>query len=98
MRYQLRIYGVLPGRAEDFAREWREQVVPLRRAHGFGVVGGWIEEGGDRFVWIVGHEDFEAADRAYYESPERAAMEPDPARHLDTNRIETCFLQTALPD
>jgi hypothetical protein len=98
MRYQLRIYGVPPGRAEDFAREWREQVVPLRRARGFEVVGGWIEEGGDRFVWIVGHEDFEAADRAYYESPERRAFDPDPARHLDPDRIETVFLQTALPD
>jgi hypothetical protein len=97
MRYQLRIYGVLPGHAEDFAREWAEQVVPLRRAHGFEVVGGWIEEGGDRFVWIVGHEDFEAADRAYYASPERAAFDPDPVRHLDPERIETTFLQATLP-
>jgi hypothetical protein len=97
MRYQLRTYGVLPGHAEDFAREWREQVVPLRRRHGFEVVGGWIVEEGDRFVWIVGHEDFEAADRAYYESPERAAMDPDPRRHLDPDRIETVFMQSALP-
>jgi NIPSNAP len=97
MRYQLRIYGVLPGHAEDFAREWAEKVVPLRRGHGFEVVGGWIEEGGDRFVWIVGHQDFEAADRTYYASPERAAFDPDAARHLDHERIETTFLQTALP-
>ena len=57
MRYQLRIYSVLPGHAEDF----------------------------------------EAADRAYYSSPERAAFDPDPVRHLDPERIETTFLQATLP-
>jgi hypothetical protein len=96
MRYQLRIYGLLPGRADEFAREWAEQVVPLRRAHGFEVVGGWVTEDGDRFVWIIGHEDFEAADAAYHASSERAAFDPDPARHLDHSRIETIFLRTAL--
>jgi hypothetical protein len=97
MRYQLRIYGLLPGHADDFASEWAEQVVPLRLAHGFEVVGGFVTEDGDRFVWVVGHEDFEAADAAYYASPERAAMDPDPVRHLDQSRIETVFLRSALP-
>jgi hypothetical protein len=31
-------------------------------------------------VWIIGHDDFEAADKTYYDSPERAAMDPDPRR------------------
>ena len=33
------------------------------------------------FVWIVGYDgDVSAANDAYYSSPERAAMDPDPAR------------------
>ena len=96
MRYQLRIYGVLPGHGEDFAREWAEVVVPLRRAHGFEVVGGWLTEDKDRFVWIVGHDDFEAADAAYYDSPERTAIHPEPTRHIDLERIEVTFLRPAL--
>jgi hypothetical protein len=83
--------------ADDFAREWAQQVVPLRRALGFEVGGGWVTEDGHRFVWIIGHEDFEAADAAYHASFERAAIDPDPARHLDHGRIETVFLRTALP-
>jgi hypothetical protein len=98
MRYQLRIYTALPGRVHDFAREWAEQVVPLRRQFGFDVVGGWVTEDETRFVWIVGHEDFEAADRAYYESPEREGMEPDPRRHLDLDRVEIAFMQSVPMD
>jgi hypothetical protein len=34
------------------------------------------------FVWIVGHEDFERADEAYSDSPERLAVDPDSARQV----------------
>jgi len=37
----------------------------------------------DRFVWIVGAEDFAAVDKAYYDSPERAALDPPPTDYLD---------------
>ena len=94
MLFQLRVYDVEPGRLDDWVREWRAHVLPLRRAHGFAVVGPWIVRGADRFVWILGHDDFERADAAYYSSPERRALEPDPARHLA--RIEQ-WLMDALP-
>jgi NIPSNAP len=81
MRYQLRIYQVRPEELDRFADEWRRLVVPLRRSMGFHVLGGWRSQDGDSFVWIVGFDgDFEAADAAYYASPERAALDPDPAR------------------
>ena len=80
--YQLRIYRVRDGRMDDFVREWRERILPLRERHGFTVLGPWVIEAENRFVWIVGREDFEAADKTYYASPERTALEPDPARHL----------------
>jgi hypothetical protein len=80
-RWQLRMYRVVPGELETFVREWREHVRPLRESLGFEVLGPWVGED-DRFVWIIGHEDIEAADAAYYASPERAALDPDPARLL----------------
>ncbi|HEX5247979.1 MAG TPA: NIPSNAP family protein [Gaiellaceae bacterium] len=80
-RWQLRMYRIAPGEVETFVREWREHVRPLRESMGFEVLGPWVGED-DRFVWIIGHEDLEAADAAYYASPERAAIDPDPARLL----------------
>jgi NIPSNAP len=81
--YQLRSYVVKPGEMDEWLTEWREKVLPLRRKFGFEVVGAWVIEEEDRFVWIVGHDgDFRARDHDYYASPERENMDPDPARHL----------------
>jgi hypothetical protein len=80
---QIRVYRLQPGALEEFEREWREHVVPLRRQFGFEVLGAWASAEEDAFVWIIRHEgDFVAADRAYYLSPERGALDPDPARHI----------------
>jgi hypothetical protein len=84
MTYQLRSYVVKPGKMDEWLTEWREKVVPLRLKFGFEIVGAWVIEEEDRFVWIVAHDgDFAARDEAYYASPERKAIAPDPARHLD---------------
>ena len=81
MFFQLREYTIEDGRLDDFVREWRELVLPLRVSLGFGVFGPWVERETSRFVWLVGYDgDIRAANEAYYASPERAAMDPDPAR------------------
>jgi hypothetical protein len=81
LRFQLREYTVEEGKLDDFVREWRELVLPLRLAQGFNVLGPWVERGSSRFVWIVGYDgDLEAANEAYYDSYERKTMHPDPAR------------------
>jgi hypothetical protein len=83
MTTQVRIYRLRPGALAEFEREWRENVVPLRRQFGFQILGAWSNEGEHTFVWVIAHDgDFTAADRAYYLSPERAALDPDPARHI----------------
>ena len=61
--------------------EWREQVLPLRKELGFDILGPWVTED-DRFVLIVGHADLARADAAYYALTERAAIDPNPARHI----------------
>jgi hypothetical protein len=87
VRFQLRVYTLAPGAIDEFVREWTEKIRPLRLRFGFSIVGPWAAEDGVTFVWILGHDgDFEAADAAYYGSPERAAFEPDPARHIVEER------------
>ncbi len=63
--------------------EWRAHVVPLRRKFGFEVVAAGIDRETSTFAWLVSYQgDFAARDAEYYASPEREAMEPDPARHI----------------
>jgi hypothetical protein len=83
MTTQVRVYRIRPGALEEFEREWREHVVPLRRRFGFEVLGAWTGVEDNTFVWIIRRDgDFAAADAAYYSSPERAALDPNPARHV----------------
>jgi hypothetical protein len=82
VRWQLRDYRVKPGEMSGWLDEWSVKIRPLREKFGFRVAGGWAVTDQDRFVWIIGHEDFEAADKRYYASEERRALDPDPARHL----------------
>ena len=79
---QLRVYRIKAAGMEDWMREWRDDVRPLREHFGFSVLGAWVAVDQDTFIWILAHEDFEAADAAYYGSPERRALDPDPARHI----------------
>jgi hypothetical protein len=93
VRFQLRVYTVEPGAMEAFVREWQEHVRPLRLALGFSIVGPWVADDGETFVLILGHDgDFEAADRAYYASHARRALDPDPARHVAD--IRTWFMRS----
>lgn len=94
MDYQLRDYDVKPGEFDEFISEWASNIVRLRRKFGFRVEGAWTNSGRTRFVWMLSRDDFEAADRAYYASPERAGLTPDITRHL--SRIDTTLLQ-AIP-
>ena len=83
MDWQLRIYEIEPGEVETWIVEWREHVAPLRRRHGFRVLGPWLD--GATFVWLLGYEGedgFAAADSRYYASAERRSFEPDPARNI----------------
>ena len=95
---QLRMYQVREGQLEAFIREWRAGVVPLRRRFGFKVEGAWTVPSRNEFVWIIsydGPEGFEARDAAYYASPDRKALTPDPARHLA--HVDTRLMTSVKP-
>jgi hypothetical protein len=81
---QLRSYRIADGAIDQFVSEWRSQLAPLREAIGFTIDGAWTVVGESRFVWLLSHagswDDFAAADRRYFDSPERARVDPDPAR------------------
>ena len=92
MQFQLRMYRIRAGALGEFVREWQEHVRPLRLRFGFSVIGPWVVEEEGRFVWILGHDgDFAAADASYYTSVERAALDPDPARHVA--EVTTWFMR-----
>jgi hypothetical protein len=87
MRFQLREYRIEDGRLDEFVREWRSAVLPLRVSAGFSVLGPWIEREEGRFVWIVGYDgDIRSAEEAFRASPARAALSPDPARFVVESR------------
>lgn len=80
---QLRMYKIQEGKLQEFVDGWRMGVLPLRLKHGFTVDGAWVVAEESRFVWIVsydGPEDWKAKDEAYYASPERKSLAPDPAK------------------
>ena len=92
------MYTVKPGELEAFVREWKAGVVPLRRKFGFAVDGAWSIPETHEFIWIIsydGPDGFEARDAAYYASPERKALTPDPARHLA--HTNTRLMRPVLP-
>jgi hypothetical protein len=66
-----------------------------RRAYGFRAVGAWVNREENRFVWLVAcdpDDDFAEREAAYYASPERAAIQPDPAQLL--TEIVTTMLES----
>ena len=82
--WQLRDYLIQPGHFDDFVAAWTAGVLPLRRRIGFEIQA-WTVPAESRFIWILRHdgpETFDEADLAYYASPERAAIDPDPAQWI----------------
>lgn len=91
---QLRDYTIRSGELERFAALWAQGVRPLREQKGFHVVGAWRVPEQSRFVWIVSYDGpagWEAANKAYYDSPERKALDPDPATLILEQR--TAFIE-----
>ena len=84
---QLRTYQVRSGAMEEFVALFRDHLVPLREAYGYQVLGAWNDPEQGTFVWVVGHEapdGWDAAEQAYYDAPERAALPANPSDFLQS--------------
>ncbi|MDW7773172.1 MAG: NIPSNAP family protein [Desulfobulbaceae bacterium] len=93
MPVQLRIYTINRGALDEFAREWEAAIKPLRIKIGFQVLGAWKLRESNQFAWIIGYDGpkkWEELDLEYHRSPERHAMDPDPARNIA--RMEHFFM------
>jgi len=81
--YQLKEGGDRTAFLRDFLDVFWNGVVPARKAYGFSVEGAWSVNEADEFVWVVSHpgdaDEFAAAEKAYYDGPERAALPVEPA-------------------
>ncbi|MGZ5382995.1 MAG: NIPSNAP family containing protein [Acidimicrobiia bacterium] len=92
MEYQLRIYKVKDGLMEKFLGIF-PAVVEARQAVGFEVTGAWMIPEENQFIWIVGAEDgIEATSERYYASEQRRAIEPEPAKLLETIDARTMVI------
>ncbi len=93
---QLRIFTINKGRLDDFVRAWREGVYPARLKSGYRIDGAWVTKERNEFVWLLSYDgnDFEAKEASYYASPERGALNPDPAQYIA--RAEHFFLISVL--
>lgn len=97
MMTQLRRYTINRGRLDDFISAWRKGVYPLRQQQGFRIDGAWAVRERNEFVWLMSYEgdDWDARDKAYYASPERKALDPDPAQWIA--RAEHWFVSPVVP-
>ncbi len=70
MPAELRIYQIAAGLMEEFVSLFDDEVAPARRANGFEVIGPWIQEDENQFVWIAGYDgelSWDEAVQRYYE-------------------------------
>lgn len=95
MLTQIHIYTINRGGLDEFAAEWREKIKPLREKFGFRVSGGWKIQETHQFVWFLSRDDsadWDTQNKAFYQSDERRALDPDPARHIA--RVEQYFVDS----
>lgn len=97
MPTQIRLYTINRGCLLQFAEEWREKILPLRRAQGFTIHSASISRETSQFIWMISCDDlddWEAKEKAYYASAARARLTPDPARLIA--RAEEYFVETLI--
>ena len=81
----LRLYTINKGIMADLVKGWTEGAYPLHLKHGFKINKTGVIEETNQFFWILsydGLENWDAKQAACYDSPERAALDPDPAQFI----------------
>lgn len=96
---QLRIYTINKGKLDDFVAGWKKFVHPLHYKFGFTIDRADVIRERNELVWIVSYdgsmEEWKAKQEAYYSSPERKSVNPDPAQHIA--KTDRWFIESVLP-
>lgn len=82
---QIRTYTIRQGLLEEWARQWRDLVAPLRLTMGLEIEGAWLDHERSQFIWIIsyaGEDSFAEANARYWAAPERKALGLDPSQYL----------------
>ncbi|HLF90470.1 MAG TPA: NIPSNAP family protein [Anaerolineales bacterium] len=94
MPLQLRTYTLHPGNLNEFVQLFHDQIAPLRQKVGFTIAAAWTAPETNQFIWLMAYEgsdDWETMNRKYFDSPERAAMSPNPSELIA--KIEQIFVE-----
>lgn len=87
---QVRTCTVREGLLDEWARRWKEEIVPLRLEYGFSLGGAWIDWEHNHFIWEIsyaGPETFAERNRQYWASAKREAMSQDPKDYLVSTEV-----------
>ena len=98
MPAQLRLYTINKGHMDDFVAAWSKGVYPLWLKHGFKIERAGVIQERNQFMWVLSHDDpvdWEAKEKAYYASPERKSLTPDPSQWIA--RAERYFISQVIP-
>jgi hypothetical protein len=78
------MYKIHPGKMDLWLEGWRTGVVPIREKLGFHVTQAWVIPEENTFLWMMAYDgdNWAAQDAAYFVSPERKALDPDPAQYI----------------
>lgn len=81
---QLRMYTIHEGKMEEWLSVFRNGVVPAREQVGFTISGAWVVPEENTFIWLMSYDgdDWAERDAAYFASPARKAITPDPATFI----------------
>ncbi len=97
MPAQLRLYTINKGKMDDFVAAWRKGVYPLWHKHGFRIERAGVIQESNQIMWVLSHDDpvdWDAKEAAYYASPERKSLTPDPAQWIA--RAERYFISPVI--
>ena len=97
MLKQFRLYTIKQNHLQQFVKEWKKTVLPLRLKHGFEIDRAWTMERSNQFAWVISYEgvkSWDVKEKGYYASTERSKLMPDPARLIA--RAEQYFLEDVL--
>ncbi len=97
MFFELRIYPMQPGKGPEFAKYMDEEIIPYQLSKGMVILGSFLNDSEDRYVWLRRFED-EAEKDALYDAVYnneywRKEVSPKLPGLMDGARMEVTILK-----